>query len=109
MRLVHAGGGSSYAISYTSQKLVESYQSGEKPHILMIGHFHKFDYSYPREVHSVQLGSTCEQSMFMRKKRLSAHLGYLVIRVKQDEKGAVSRFQVEWFPFYDRGYYRKDF
>lgn len=109
LRVVHPGGGSAYAISYTDQKRVESYQGGEKPHVELAGHYHKYNYGYPREVHTVQVGCMTDQSMFMRKKRLSAHVGFVVIRIKQDDKGAIARFQVEWTPFYDRGYYRKDF
>lgn len=56
MRLVHAGGGSAYATSYSVQKIVESYQGGEKPHILLVGHYHKAEYGYPREVHVLQAG-----------------------------------------------------
>lgn len=109
MRVVHPGGGSAYAISYTDQKRVESYQGGEKPQIELVGHYHKFNYGYPREVHTLQGGCTVDQSMFMRKKRLQAHVGYSIIRIKQDQDGAISRFNVEWCPFFDRGYYEKRF
>lgn len=109
MRVVHPGGGSSYAISYTDQKRVESYQGGEKPSIELAGHYHKFNYGYPREVHAMQTGCTCDQTMFMRKKKLQAHVGYSVVKIAQDSNGAVQRFAPEFFPFYDRGYYRKDF
>lgn len=108
-RVVHPGGGSSYALSYTDQKRVESYQGGEKPHIELAAHYHKAVYSYPREVHCIQTACTCEQTMFMRKKKLQAHLGFWVIKVAQDPKGAINRFAPEFFPFYDRSYYRKDF
>lgn len=109
MRVVHPGGGSAYAISYTDQKRVESYQGGEKPQIELVGHYHKFNYGYPREVHTLQGGCTTDQSLFMRKKRLQAHVGYSIIRIKQDHVGAVCGFQVEWCPFFDRGYYEKRF
>jgi biotin operon repressor len=109
MRVVHPGGGSSYAISYTDQKRVESYQGGEKPHVELVGHYHKFNHGYPREVHTVQGGCTMDQSMFMRKKRLQAHVGYSIIKIKQDETGVIIRFSVEWFPFFDRGFYEKRF
>ena len=109
MRVVHPGGGSAYAISYTDQKRVESYQGGEKPQIELVGHYHKFNYGYPREVHTLQGGCTVDQSMFMRKKRLQAHVGYSIIRIKQDEFGAVSGFSVDWHPYFDRGYYEKRF
>ena len=109
MRVVHPGGGSAYAISYTDQKRVESYQGGEKPQIELVGHYHKFNYGYPREVHTLQGGCTTDQSMFMRKKRLQAHVGYSIVRIKQDRDGAIARFAVEWCPFFDRGYYEKRF
>jgi len=109
MRVVHPGGGSSYAISYTDQKRVESYQGGEKPHVELAGHYHKANYGYPREVHAVQTGCMCDQTMFMRKKRLAAHVGFWVIKIKQDSNGAVSRFAPEWFPYYDLTYYQKRF
>lgn len=109
MRVVHPGGGSSYAISYTDQKRVESYQGGEKPSVELAGHYHKFNVGYPREVWAHQTGCTCDQTMFMRKKKLQAHVGYSVVKIAQDSNGAVTRFAPEFFPFYDRGYYRKDF
>jgi hypothetical protein len=109
MRVVHPGGGSAYAISYTDQKRVESYQGGEKPQIELVGHYHKFNYGYPREVHTLQGGCTCDQSMFMRKKRLQAHVGYSILKIKQDETGAIVRFTIEWCPFFDRGFYEKRF
>jgi hypothetical protein len=109
MRLVHPGGGSSYAISYTDQKRVESYSGGEKPNAELAGHYHKFNIGYPREVWTAQCGTTCDQSMFMRKKRLQAHVGYAIIKIRQDETGALTGFAPEWFPFYDRGYYEHRF
>lgn len=107
MRLIHAGGGSSYATSYTSQKYVESLQAGEKPHIILVGHFHKFDWCYPREVHVIQCGCTQDQSSFMRKKKIAAHVGGVIIRGKQRLDGSIERLLVEWIPFYDKGYYDK--
>lgn len=109
MRLVHPGGGSSYAISYTDQKRVESYQGGEKPQVELAGHYHKFNYGYPREVHTVQCGCTCDQTMFMRKKRLQAHVGFVVVKIKQGDQGQVTRFNVEWHPRYNRSYYEHRF
>jgi transposase len=108
-RVVHPGGGSAYAISYTDQKRVESYQGGEKPHLEIVGHYHKFNYGFPREVHTVQAGCTCDQSLFMRKKRLQAHVGFVELRIKQDSTGVITRFGVEWFPFFDRGFYERKY
>ena len=106
MRVIHAGGGSAYAISYTSQKYVEALQGGEKPKIVLVGHFHKFDYSYPREVHVIQGGCTVDQTPFMRKKRLQAMVGGCVLWIKQAENGVINSLKVEWIPFYDKKFYQ---
>jgi biotin operon repressor/predicted phosphodiesterase len=106
VRIIHAGGGSAYAISYTSQKYVEMLQGGEKPSMVLVGHFHKFDWAYPREVHVVQGGTTCDQTPFMRKKRLQAMVGACIIEAKQDRRGIFNRVRVEWMPFYDKSFYK---
>ena len=106
MRLLHAGGGSAYAYSYTSQKILESFQGGEKPTILLIGHYHKFDYTYPRGTHALQAGCFQDQTPFMRKKKLEAMLGGTIIEIQQDERGIVRSFGTKWCPFYDRSFYK---
>lgn len=107
IRVLHPGGGSSYAISYSVQKIIESYQGGEKPDVLLIGHYHKADYVFNRGVHAVQTGCTQDQSPFMRKKKLAAHLGGWIIEMATDDNGAVTRFKQEFIPFYDNAYYQK--
>jgi hypothetical protein len=107
MRLIHAGGGSAYATSYSPQKIVESYQGGEKPNILLIGHYHKAEYGYPREVHALQLGCTEDQTPFMRKLKIQAHVGGWTVDFDQDEFGIIHNFRVQFHAFYDRGYYDK--
>lgn len=105
MKVIHPGGGSSYATSYAPQKLIESFQGGEKPEILLLGHYHKFDHGHYRGVHYVQTGCTVDQSIFMRKQKLSAAVGGCLIEFNQASDGAINRFKVEWIPFYNRGYY----
>jgi hypothetical protein len=105
MRLIHAGGGSSYATSYAAQKIVESYQGGEKPQILLVGHYHKAEYGYPREVHVIQGGCTCDQTPFMRKQKIQAHVGGWTVEVTINPDGVITRFRSEWMPFYDKGFY----
>lgn len=109
IRTVHPGGGSAYATSYSVQKLVESYQGGEKPSILLVGHYHKAEYIPVRNVHVIQTATTCDQTRFMRKKKIAAHLGGWMAEFKTDERGAITRFRTEFMPFYDRGYYNWSF
>lgn len=109
IKLMHGGGGSSYALSYTPQKIVESFTGGEKPNILLIGHYHKADFlpAY-RNVQVLQGGTTCDQTKFMRKMKLAAHVGGWIVEVQLSEDGAVNRIKTEWLSFYDREYYKKN-
>lgn len=105
MRIMHAGGGSSYAVSYTSQKYAESLQGGEKPRIVLVGHFHKFAFDYCREIYILQVGATQDQTPFMRKKRLQSHLGGCIVECHQDSDGIINRCKAEFVSFFDKAFY----
>jgi hypothetical protein len=48
--------------------------------------------------------------MFMRKKKIAAHVGFVIVRMKQNpDDGHIEREQVEWNPFFDRGFYEHRF
>lgn len=103
IRVLHAGGGSAYAISYTLQKIVEALSGGDKPHVLLTGHYHKQGTFFIRNVHAVLAGCTQAQTPFMRKRRLAACLGGYVITLKLADDGSILRFLPEFIPFYDSG------
>jgi len=106
LMLVHPGGGSAYAHSYQPQKLVESLEGGTKPAILLIGHYHKQSFNRIRNVYTVQCGTTQEQTPFMRKKRLEAHVGGAIVEARQDpETGAILSCTVELIGYFDKGYH----
>lgn len=105
IKLVHPGGGSAYALSYPVQKLAESYQGGEKPAVVIVGHYHKFEYAFPRSIHMLQPGCCQDQTRFMRKHKLAAHVGFCVVELQQDVRGSITRFSPTFFPFWDRGFY----
>ncbi len=107
MRIMHPGGGSAYALSYPSQKMVEAFQGGQKPHLLIMGHFHKYDTCYPREVTTIQCGCLQDQSSFMRKRKLPAHVGFCIVTIHSRADGTLGHVGVEWFPYYDAQYHRK--
>lgn len=104
--VAHPGGGSAYALSYSIQKILESLSGGEKPAIGLWGHYHKLWSGNIRNVWSAQTGTTCDQTPFMRKKRLEAHVGGMIIRAHQDSRtGAITRFVVDTMRWFNRGYY----
>jgi len=107
MSVIHAGGGATYAHSYTVQKIVESFQPNEKPTILLVGHFHKASFDYPRAVLAVQAGCTQDQTPFLRKRRIEAMVGGWTVSFTVDGNGIVHGFKPQWHPFYDRDFYAK--
>lgn len=104
-RVLHPGGGSSYAVSYAPQKIVESYQGGEKPQILFIGHYHKQSYNVIRNIHVIQIGCTVDQSIFLRKKKIDVHVGGGITELRRAPDGTINRCRVEMITAYDRKFY----
>jgi hypothetical protein len=97
--LLHPGGGSSYALSYRPQKIIESLEGGSKPNMLAIGHHHKAEMlpSY-RNVCGVQVGTFERQTPFMARQGLAAHVGGWVIEVHVGE--GCNRIKGEFVAFY---------
>lgn len=104
--LMHPGGGSAYATSYRPQKIVESLQGGEKPGVLLIGHYHKLSFNLIRGVATIQSGCCQDQSVFMRKKGIDAHVGGGICTLKQDPAtGSIYSCKVEFLQYFNKGYY----
>jgi len=107
MKVQHPGGGSSYARSYTGQKQVEAFQGGEKPNILVQGHYHVNNYMMDRNVHVIGLPGFQDQTVFARKLKLRMEVGGSILRFKQNpQDGSIVRLQYELIPFFDRKYYQ---
>lgn len=100
LQLMHPAGGSAYAISYKPQKIIESLTGGTKPNILATGHFHKAEYLFYRNVHSLQSGTFQAQTPFMQTKGLSAHVSGWLLDVYMKEDGSIDRLDTKFFPYY---------
>ena len=110
MKVMHGGGGSAYAVSYPLQKTIESLQPGEKPDILVLGHHHKLHYSFIRGVHGVMPGCTADQSIFMRKRHIEAHVGGVLVYIRQHpQAGFITDFVPRFRTFFDRGFSTRHF
>lgn len=97
----HPGGGSARALSYNAQKRIEILESGYKPHILSIGHYHK-SYSFVyRNVRGIETPSFCDKTQFQHKQGLSNYLGGYFLDIYSDKKGNIQYFEAEemlWGP-----------
>ena len=99
MKLFHAADGTAYADSYKLQKLIESLEGGNKPNLILSGHYHKQVAIFRRNVFGFECGTLCGQTLFMRGKKLPAHKGYGIIELWVSN-GGISRLRHEFFPHY---------
>lgn len=100
LELRHPIDGTAYAISYKMQKMIESMSGGEKPNILAVGHYHKAEYIFYRNVHTFQTGCTLAQTPWMKGKGIAAHIGGWIVEVHVDDDGTITRIKQEYIPFY---------
>lgn len=104
--LVHPGGGSTYALSYAIQKIVESLEGGEKPAVGFYGHYHKLWSGNIRNVWTLCTGCTQDQTPFMRKNKIEAHVAGTIVEMEQDpESGAIIGFCPMMLRYFARGFY----
>ncbi|MCM8767929.1 MAG: metallophosphoesterase [Candidatus Omnitrophica bacterium] len=105
LRVAHMGGGSAYAISYTPQKIIESYINF-KPNILLLGHYHKAETGWYRNVFYAQVGCLQDQTTYMRKLKLQAVLGGFIFEAHQAPDGSINYVKSIFYPFFDKKYYQ---
>jgi len=100
LRLWHPTLGTAYAISYQSQRYIESLPGGSKPNILAIGHFHKAEYLFYRNIHAIQTACTEFQTRFMASKKIAAMMGFWIIEAEINGDGIVN-IVPKFYPDYE--------
>lgn len=100
LELRHPWDGTAYALSYKTQKMIEAMESDSKPNILAVGHYHKAEYIFYRNVHCLQTGCFQGQTPFTRGKGISVHMGGWIVTVRVDGNGYIQGFAPEFVPFY---------
>lgn len=104
--VIHPGGGSAYATSYRPQKIIEGLEGGEKPAVVFMGHYHKLEAGNIRNVFYAQTGTAQDQTPFMRKKGIEAHVGGVIATLEQDPRtGAIVGFDPAMYRYFNRAYY----
>lgn len=91
----HPGGGSSNSVSYQLQKRIELLEAGNKPKILLAGHYHKSYAFVYRNVRGILVGSCCDVTQFQHKKGLSNAIGAYFLDIYSDKNGNIVYFEPE--------------
>ena len=93
--LDHPGGGSASALSYKPQKRIEILESGSKPKILLIGHYHKSYCFVYRNVRGIEVPALCDKTQFQQKQGLINYVGAYFIDIYSNKKGNIEYFEAE--------------
>ena len=102
IRLIHPSGGVPYSKSYRAQKIAENIPSGQKPHILVIGHLHYAIYLFYRNMHILHSGCFQHQTPYLMEKSLNPDIGGWTIRIRiaKDKHKSVVAIIPCWIPFF---------
>ena len=85
----HPGGGSTAALSYKLQKRIEELESGNKPKILLVGHYHKSYFCLDRNVYGFEIPCLCNITHFQEKNNLTNTVGAYFLDIYSDNHGNV--------------------
>lgn len=101
IQLLHPKGSMGYAMDYKARKLVEGYEGGRKPNVLLSGHFHRIGWIVARSVHV--LFSGCFEAGGSFGPRLGLPdpvVGFYVVEMTVADDGSVVRFVPEFRQFF---------
>lgn len=100
LKLTHPAKGTAYALSYHPQKMMEAFSGGEKPNILAIGHYHKVEYLFYRNIHCFQTGCIQSQSSWMKRMNIAAMTGAWIADVFTKRNGEIDKLEMKLLPYY---------
>ncbi len=98
MRLWHGGGGTAYALSYKGQRLIASLESGQKPKIILAGHYHQPYYMDYRNINYLQGGAFERQSLWLKRAGIQPSCTAWLVECHTND-GLINRFKPELLKF----------
>jgi predicted phosphodiesterase len=93
--LDHPGDGSAQSLSYKPQKRIDNMEAGFKPHILLIGHYHKSYCFVYRNVRGIEVPALCDKTQFQQKQGLLNYVGAYFLDIYSNKKGNIEYFEAE--------------
>lgn len=100
VHLMHPRGGVPYAKTYRIQKIVEGYEGGSKPDMLLAGHLHFQAHTFIRNVHAFQVPCFQRQTPFLKELGLEPVVGAYFFEVEFSKTGEVGRLRQELVTWY---------
>jgi biotin operon repressor/predicted phosphodiesterase len=100
LQLEHPLGKPAYAVSYKTQRKIDNMRGGDKPNILVEGHYHYHVNLFRRNVHAFCVPSFQGPTNLSRRLGLESDNGAFIVELEVDETGDVKSIKSEFFPFY---------
>lgn len=100
VRLFHPDGGCSYSIEYKLRKFVEAIPGGNKPHVLLVGHYHQCAYAPIRNVETFAVPCMQWPTKFFSRWGKEPVLGALILRATMDPDGSLVALDQTWLRHY---------
>ena len=101
MHILHPRGGGGYAMTYRMQKIVEGYEGGLKPNVLLCGHWHRRCHTGIRGVECFMTGTLEGQSNLGTRLGLGEpDVGFYRVKLRLGDDGSVVKAESEWHKFY---------
>ncbi|MEM3452062.1 MAG: metallophosphoesterase family protein [Candidatus Hadarchaeum sp.] len=95
IRVYHPEDGSAYALSYKPQRYISELSGKNKPQLLVVGHYHKAEKLFYRNIAVIQAGTLQRQTPYMRGKKISAAVGFWIVRLSVSKD--ILRIRSEFF------------
>lgn len=99
IRMFHGNKGIPYARSYRMQKYIEQIPTEEKPHIMLMGHFHNSFYMKYSDVHCFQIPALIDQTPYARSLGLNNEKGAWLVGFTADKNGGIISIEPELLDF----------
>ena len=109
IKMQHPGGGVSKSLSYKPQEAINKMASGDKPKILLQGHYHKSYYMFYRNVHAFLVPSLVDQSEFMKANDMQNIVGAYFLTININKKGEIEYLMPEVKLFGQKDYIKDDY
>ena len=103
IEMYHPGGGCASSLSYRAQKLIDKMESGTKPNVIGMGHFHQSHFLSYRNVIALLLPCLTAKSPFAIRQGLENTMGAYFINMYINKDGSIEAFEFE-----EKRYNQKD-
>ena len=102
MNLIHPGDGSAYSYSLKAQQRIDKAFGMQKSKILVLGHYHKFDFLYYKDTYGITMPSFQGMTSFFQARNIMSEIGGVFLTVNVNKLGELVSLGVESVPYKEK-------